>query len=66
MLRETTAAITRDTLQTKHEGKLSMKKLDKNVFEFTDPALWTDIIFDYMSDPRYFKMGPENKYLTPA
>jgi hypothetical protein len=30
--------------------------VDKNVIEFTGPAIWTDMIFDYFNDARYFIM----------
>ncbi len=55
VLREVVKRITDETLKRKREGSLR-NILDKNVIEFTGPALWTDIIFEYFNDPRYFDM----------
>ncbi|KAK4117737.1 glycosyltransferase family 32 protein [Canariomyces notabilis] len=55
ILRETVARITEQTLQRKRAGSLN-NIIDKNVIEFTGPALWTDIIFEYFNDERYFDM----------
>ena len=56
VLREIVAHITRETLRRKRAGVLD-STLDKNVIEFTGPAVWTDIIFQYFNDDRYFDMA---------
>lgn len=55
VLREVVSRITNETLQRKRDGRLR-NVVDKNVIEFTGPALWTDAIFDYFNDERYFDM----------
>ncbi|KAK4145043.1 glycosyltransferase [Dichotomopilus funicola] len=55
VLRQVVSRITNQTLTRKREG--SLKGLNnKSVIEFTGPALWTDIVFEYFNDPRYFDM----------
>lgn len=54
VLREIVAAITKETLKRKKTGTL--KKDQKGIVEFTGPALWTDILFKYFDDERYFDM----------
>lgn len=56
VLREVVARITKEALERKRKGELE-KVLDKNVIEFTGPALWTDVIFEYFNDDRYFDMA---------
>jgi alpha 1,6-mannosyltransferase len=56
VLREIVANITLETLKKKKSGALKSFK-DKHVIEFTGPAVWTDSIFDYMNDERYFDMS---------
>lgn len=56
VLRDIVSRITAETLRRKRTGLLS-GFLDKNVVEFTGPAVWTDTIFDYFNDPRYFDMS---------
>jgi alpha 1,6-mannosyltransferase len=53
VLREVVARITAETLRRKRAGSLRDVR-DKNVIEFTGPALWTDVIFEYFNDERYF------------
>jgi alpha 1,6-mannosyltransferase len=55
VLREVVTRITKDTLERKRKGQLK-DVVDKNVIEFTGPALWTDVIFEYFNDDRYFDM----------
>ncbi|KAK0733844.1 nucleotide-diphospho-sugar transferase [Lasiosphaeria miniovina] len=55
VLREIVSRITDQTLKRKRAGSLR-GVVDKNVIEFTGPALWTDIIFEYFNDNRYFDM----------
>ena len=64
VLREVVANITlRTWLQKKKAGLLRSVK-DKNVIEFTGPAVWTDAIFDYMNDETYFDMTTGNGNIT--
>lgn len=51
------ATITEDTLQMKRKGLLNRSKLPKSIVEFTGPAVWTDAIFAYLNNPRYFNMA---------
>ncbi|EAA36513.1 glycosyltransferase family 32 protein [Neurospora crassa] len=55
VLREVVSRITNVTLAMKRNGTLR-GVVDKNVIEFTGPALWTDVIFEYFNDQRYFDM----------
>lgn len=54
ILRDIVSRITQETLKRKREGLFVSK--DKSVVEFTGPAVWTDTIFDYFNDQRYFDM----------
>ncbi|KAL5600993.1 hypothetical protein BROUX41_005824 [Berkeleyomyces rouxiae] len=54
VLREIIARITEETLTRKAAGKLAHFN-DRNVIEFTGPAVWTDVIMDYLNSPHYFK-----------
>ncbi|KAK4136930.1 glycosyltransferase family 32 protein [Trichocladium antarcticum] len=56
VLREVVTRITDQTLKRKRAGSLR-DIAHKNVIEFTGPALWTDIIFEYFNDERYFDMS---------
>lgn len=55
ILREIVSRITNETLTRRRQGLLK-NIVDKNVIEFTGPALWTDVIFEYFNDDRYFDM----------
>lgn len=55
VLRETIVRITKETLRRKRAGLLD-NMADKNVIEFTGPAVWTDVVFQYFNDARYFDM----------
>ncbi|KAI1337219.1 hypothetical protein F5Y15DRAFT_408272 [Xylariaceae sp. FL0016] len=55
VLRDIVARITAETLKRKEEGRFLSK--EKSIVEFTGPAIWTDTIFDYLNDPRYFDMS---------
>lgn len=57
VLREIIANITDSTLKLKKAGKLHIKHDD--VVEFTGPAVWTDIIFDFFNDPKYYDRSHE-------
>ncbi|KAI3326896.1 glycosyltransferase family 32 protein [Xylariaceae sp. AK1471] len=54
VLRDIVSRITAETLKRKKEGTFVSK--EKSIVEFTGPAIWTDTIFDYFNDPRYFEM----------
>lgn len=56
VLREIVTRVTKETLKRKQAGELN-KTADKSVVEFTGPAIWTDVIFQYMNDDRYFDMS---------
>lgn len=55
VMREIVTRITQETLKRKRAGLLD-NIIDKNVVEFTGPAVWTDTIFDYFNDPRFFDL----------
>jgi len=55
VLRDIVARIATETLRRKRSGLLD-GVMDKNVIEFTGPAPWTDVIFEYFNDERYFDM----------
>ena len=55
-LRETIARITEETLRREAAGELKATRGD-NVVEFTGPAQWTDALFDYFNDARFFGVG---------
>ncbi|SPO00201.1 related to mannosyltransferase [Cephalotrichum gorgonifer] len=60
-LRETISRITEETLRRKRSGELNdTATLDRNVIEFTGPAVWTDTVFKYLNDGRFFNLesGP--------
>ena len=63
VLREIVANITTETLNKKKAGTLKYFK-DKNVIEFTGPAVWTDTIFNYMNNPTYFDMKTSKGNIT--
>ncbi|KAI1765715.1 glycosyltransferase family 32 protein [Hypoxylon sp. FL1150] len=54
VLRDIVSRITKEALKRKREGLFVSK--EKSVVEFTGPAVWTDTIFDYFNDARYFDM----------
>lgn len=56
VLREVVSRITSETLRRK-KGNMLVSTQDKNVIEFTGPAVWTDVIFEYFNDPRFFDMS---------
>jgi len=63
VLRELVANITKETLEKQRKGQLKGFP-DKKVIEFTGPAVWTDIIFEYMNDERYFDMSTGKGNIT--
>ena len=62
VLRDIVTRITEETLRRKKEGVFVTK--EKSVMEFTGPAVWTDTIFDYFNDPRYFDMDESSSNIT--
>ena len=55
VLSDIVATITEDTLNMTREGKLTKGRLpSKSIVEFTGPAVWTDSVFRYFNDPKYF------------
>ncbi|KAG6035635.1 hypothetical protein E4U41_006002 [Claviceps citrina] len=55
VLREIITRITNATLKMKREGRLSSFE-GKDVVDLTGPALWTDVVMDYLNDARFFDM----------
>lgn len=67
VLLDIVATITEETLRRKKAGELNsknLKKVMKNVVEFTGPALWTDIIFKFFNNPDYFDMSTSKGNIT--
>ncbi|RSL81009.1 hypothetical protein CEP52_002809 [Fusarium oligoseptatum] len=56
VLRDIITRITKQTLSMKRQGKLE-KLLDRDVVEFTGPAVWTDAIMEYFNDERFFDLS---------
>jgi len=63
VLRDIIVRITKETLKRKKEGGAFISK-DKSVVEFTGPAIWTDVIFDYFNDPRFFDKAHSDGDIT--
>lgn len=57
VLRDIVVRITEETLKKQKAGEFTSGFQDKNVVEFTGPAIWTDVIMDYLNDGRYFDMA---------
>lgn len=62
VLREVVARITQETLRRKRAGLLP--KSDDDVVEFTGPAVWTDVIFEFFNDARYFDVKKDQANIT--
>lgn len=56
VLRDIVAKIVDDTLSMKKKGTLKASNMQKSIVEFTGPAAWTDVVFDYLNNPKYFNM----------
>lgn len=54
VLRDIITRITNATLTLERNGQLGSIG-QQGVIELTGPAIWTDVIFDYFNDPRFFK-----------
>lgn len=63
VLRDIIVRITKETLKRKKEGGPFISK-DKSVVEFTGPAIWTDVIFDYFNDARFFDKANSDGDIT--
>lgn len=57
VLRDIVVRVTEETLKKKKAGEFASTFKDDNVVEFTGPAIWTDVIMDYLNDDRYFDMA---------
>ncbi|KAF4974971.1 hypothetical protein FZEAL_8182 [Fusarium zealandicum] len=55
VLRDIIDRVTKQTLSMKRSGKLGSFR-DRDVVEFTGPAVWTDVIMDYLNDDRFFDL----------
>ena len=65
VLMEIVANITLETLKQKESGALkTFKHKTDGVIEFTGPAVWTDVIFDYMNDGNYFDLTTGSGNIT--
>ncbi|OBT44484.1 hypothetical protein VE00_04900 [Pseudogymnoascus sp. WSF 3629] len=53
VLRSIVARITAETLRRQKAGSLHVS--DDKVVEFTGPAVWTDVVFDFFNDDKYFE-----------
>jgi alpha 1,6-mannosyltransferase len=63
VLREIVANITQETMKKKKDGTLKSFPGDK-VIEFTGPAVWTDTIFRFMNDEKYFDLSTGKGSIT--
>jgi alpha 1,6-mannosyltransferase len=55
IMRDIVTRITEETLRRKKKGTLKYDQ--KNIVEFTGPAIWTDTIFKFFNDPEYFDLN---------
>ncbi|KAJ1336104.1 alpha 1,6-mannosyltransferase [Microdochium nivale] len=63
VLRDIITRITKETLKRQKEGGVFVSK-DKSIVEFTGPAVWTDAIFEYFNDPRFFDKSASDGDIT--
>ncbi|KAK8131903.1 Glycosyltransferase sugar-binding region containing DXD domain-containing protein [Apiospora kogelbergensis] len=63
VLRDIVTRITQETMRRAKEGGPFISK-SQSVVEFTGPAIWTDTIFDYLNDARYFDMSNSQGNIT--
>lgn len=65
VLRETVVNITATTLKWKKAGKLNnFKQNVEDVIEFSGPALWTDAIFGFFNNPKYYDRSRKSQDIT--
>jgi len=62
ILRDIVANITEETLKRKANGTL--RKDVRGIVEFTGPAIWTDVVFNFFNDPEYFDMNTGSGNIT--
>ncbi|KAF3927168.1 hypothetical protein ABW20_dc0102281 [Dactylellina cionopaga] len=58
-MREIVARIVEKTFKRKRLGIVRISQ--DEIIEFTGPAAWTDVIFDYLNDETYFAVSPETR-----
>jgi alpha 1,6-mannosyltransferase len=63
VLRRVVETLTKETLKRQKAGTLKNFK-HEDVVDFTGPAVWTDAIFDFFNDPRYFKVEESGSKIT--
>lgn len=64
ILRDVVATIVEKTLEMKKRGELKdAEKLRKNIIEFTGPAVWTDAVFNYLNNKKFFDL-PDGSNIT--
>ncbi|KAI6712987.1 hypothetical protein JHW43_004456 [Diplocarpon mali] len=63
VLRNIVANITEETIRKQKLGTLKGLKDDK-VIEYTGPGVWTDTIFDFLNDKKYFDMRASHENIT--
>ncbi|RKF59294.1 Initiation-specific alpha-1,6-mannosyltransferase [Erysiphe neolycopersici] len=63
VLREVIARITENTLERVKNGSLSNFDT-QNIHEFTGSVIWTDVIFSFFNDERYFNMTTSTGNIT--
>ncbi|KAL5325052.1 hypothetical protein ACEPPN_006174 [Leptodophora sp. 'Broadleaf-Isolate-01'] len=63
VLRNIVANITEETLKKQKLGTLKGFK-DNKVIEYTGPAVWTDVIFDFMNDAKYYETSKSEGNIT--
>lgn len=66
ILREVVARITEKALALKSRKLLKPGRVPTNIsiVEFTGPAVWTDTIFNYFNDPKYFEFDMKSQNIT--
>lgn len=64
VLREIVNRITKKTLELKRNGTLKKAASDDKVIEFTGPAIWTDTIFDFFNNDKFFDMSSNTRNIT--
>ncbi|KIX10195.1 uncharacterized protein Z518_01276 [Rhinocladiella mackenziei CBS 650.93] len=65
VLRDIVATITADTLEMKKAGQLRKgKEPAKSIMEYTGPGVWTDAIFSYFNNKKYFDFSARQSNVT--
>ncbi|PBP16393.1 glycosyltransferase sugar-binding region containing DXD domain-containing protein [Diplocarpon rosae] len=63
VLRNIVANITEETIKKQKLGALKELHDDK-VIEYTGPGVWTDILFDFFNDKKYYDMSASRENIT--